>query len=106
MKKYSIFVLVIVLTAALFTGCGCTNRNMDNTSAPTTLPTTEMTLPTTEATTMPAAEPSTGMTSAPTENDAAGSTNETVDNGNGPLEDTDTTEGTAEGRARQTTPNG
>ena len=23
MKKYSIFILVLVLTAALFTGCGC-----------------------------------------------------------------------------------
>ena len=27
MKKYAILVLVLVLTAALFTGCGCTNQD-------------------------------------------------------------------------------
>lgn len=102
MKKYCIFALVIVLTAALFTGCGCTNRNMDNTSAPTILPTTETTRATTEATTKATTEPITDMTSAPT---GTNSTNETIDNGNGPLEDTDATGNTAEGRTNQS-PNG
>lgn len=78
MKKYSILALVFVLTAVLFVGCGCTNRNMDNTSAPTLLP-TETTRATTEATTE--------MTTIPTTDTTMPSTNETIDNGNGPLED-------------------
>ena len=37
MKKYAILVLVLVLTAALFTGCGCTNQDPSrNTTVPTT----------------------------------------------------------------------
>ena len=40
MKKYAILVLVLVLTAALFTGCGCTNQDPSrNTTVPTTTPT-------------------------------------------------------------------
>ena len=90
MKKYAILVLVLVLTAALFTGCGCTNQDSSrNTTVPTTMPTaatTETTHATTEPTTMPSVEPS---------------TNATIDNGNGPLDGmTDTTENTA---ARQGT---
>lgn len=88
MKKYSIFALVIVLTAALFTGCGCTNRNMDGTtSAPTLMPTNETTRATTEATTNTTSEPTTDMTSVPTDA-GTNSTNETIDNGNGPLDST------------------
>ena len=38
MKKYAILVLVLVLTAALFTGCGCTNQDPSrNTTVPTCL---------------------------------------------------------------------
>ena len=33
MKKYAILVLVLVLTAALFTGCGCTNQVEPSTNA-------------------------------------------------------------------------
>ncbi|MGM9628386.1 MAG: hypothetical protein ACI3V4_09910 [Faecousia sp.] len=101
MKKYCILALTIVLTAALFTGCGCTNRNAGGaTSAPTLMPTTETTMPTTEATTVP------------TTNSTVPSTQETIDNGNGPVENTPNgtngngatgngaaTEGTVEGRA-------
>ena len=73
MKKYAILVLVLVLTAALFTGCGCTNQDPSrNTTVPTTTP-----------------------TAATTE------TNATIDNGNGPLDGMDDiTENTA---ARQGT---
>ena len=40
MKKYATFVLVLVLTAVLFTGCGCTNQEPSrNTTIPTTTPT-------------------------------------------------------------------
>ena len=71
MKKYAILVLVLVLTAALFTGCGCTNQDPSrNTTVPTTTPTaatTETTRATTAPTTMPSVEPS---------------TNATIDNGN------------------------
>lgn len=78
MKKYSIFILVLVLTAALFTGCGCRNsKPMD---------------------TMPQAPSTTPATSAPTTGMDA-----TIEDGNGPLPtnatagadgDTTTTEGT------------
>ena len=57
MKTLLNMMLVLVLTASLFVGCGCTNQKMDNTSAPTVLPTneeiwtTETTHATTEATT-------------------------------------------------------
>lgn len=104
MKKYCILALTIVLTAALFTGCGCTNRNAGATSAPTLMPTTEATR---------ATEATTGMT---TEHTTVPTTHETVDNGNGPVENTpngngtnDTngtaTEGTVEGRTVPPTTN-
>ena len=58
MKTFVALALTLVLTAATLVGCGCTNQNMDNTSAPTVLPTneeiwnsTEATRNTTEATT-------------------------------------------------------
>ena len=103
MKKYCILALTLVLTAALFTGCGCTNRNAGGaTSAPTLMPTTETTVPTTAAATVP------------TTDSTVPSTHETIDNGNGPVENTpngtdgatgngNATEGTVEGRVR--TPN-
>lgn len=76
MKKYATFVLVLVLTAVLFTGCGCTNQEPSrNTTVPTTTPTaatTETTRATTAPTTTPRVEPS---------------TNATIDNGNGPLDE-------------------
>ena len=82
MKKYATFVLVLVLTAVLFTGCGCTNQEPSrNTTVPTTTPTaatTETTRATTAPTTIPRVEPS------------------TIDNGNGPLDEmTDATENAA-----------
>lgn len=96
MKKYGAFALVLVLTAMLFTGCGCTNQDMEYTSLPTTLPTAATTAPTRE-TTMPT---------------TAATTEETIDRGNGPLESESTgntessgeTSGTAEGRARSVMP--
>ena len=65
MKRYSILFAAFVLTACLFTGCGCTRQGagMD------TKPATEMTIlptniPETTAPVMPSTEP---MTMAPTE---------------------------------------
>lgn len=77
MKKYSIFIIVLVLTVALLTACGCRNsKPMD--TVPTTVPTTEATRPTTQPTTAP--------TTAPTrETESTTTTDTTVDNGNGPL---------------------
>lgn len=74
MKKYSILILVLVLTAVLLIGCGCRNNKPMNT-VPTTVPTTETTRPTTEATT----EMTTEATIGTEQTDA------TIDNGNGPL---------------------
>ena len=45
MKKYAILVLVLVLTAALFTGCGCTNQDPSrNTTVPSVEPSTNATI--------------------------------------------------------------
>lgn len=89
MKKYATFVLVLVLTAALFSGCGCTNQDPSRNTVPTTMPTTATT-ETTQATSAPTTMPSTEPSTQPT-----------IDNGNGPLDGMDeTTNGTA---ARQGT---
>ena len=97
MKKYLSFIFALVLTAALFTGCGCTGKDAMYTTAPTTMPTIMTTTPTTAAT-----QPTTE------------STRPTVDRGNGPavdptLDTTDNTDGTestntAEGNARRMDP--
>ena len=93
MKKYGIFALAFVLTGALLVGCGCTNQDMTDTT-PTVLPTNEEVMPTTRETTQPTTE-STEASSVPTE------TGETIDRGNGALEDTATeSTGEASGNAR------
>lgn len=75
MKKSFILVSALVLTAALFTGCGCRNSQPAGTTAPTTMPTTATTSePTTRETTMPTME-----TSIPT-------VGPTIEDGNGPLD--------------------
>lgn len=51
MKPFISLALALVLTASMLVGCGCTNQNMDNTSAPTVLPTNEEIWNSTEATT-------------------------------------------------------
>lgn len=95
MKKYLTFALTLVLTAALFTGCGCTSQDAKYTTAPATMPTIMTTVPTTEAT-----RPTTEATTP------------TADRGNGPLDDTtvntttatDATDNTMESRSRQMQP--
>lgn len=93
MKKICCMALTLVLTAALFTGCGCTNRNKGRATTPTELPTTMPTMPTTEATTVPTTHATT-----PTHE-------ETTATGNGVLEDetttaTEYTQSGVDGRAR------
>ena len=90
MKRFSILILVFVLTAALMTGCGCTGPSTEESKAPTVLPTNEEVPPTTRETTSPTTEATTQPSSAATE------PSETIDRGNGPLEDVlpDTTETT------------
>ena len=96
MKRFASIALVFVLTAALFTGCGCTNRNRPMDTVPTVLPTTQATTEPTHATTHATVPEHTAES--------------TVDHGNGPLEDhaatTDTTpaESTTEGQARSAMP--
>lgn len=89
MKKYATFVLVLVLTAALFSGCGCTNQDPSRNTVPTTMPTTATT-ETTQATSAPTTMPSTEPSTQPT-----------IDNGNGPLDGMD--EATNSTTARQGT---
>lgn len=74
MKKYAILILVVVLTAALFSGCGCTNQDPSRNTVPTTTPTTTAATETTQAATVPTT-PSTEPSTQPT-----------IDNGNGPME--------------------
>lgn len=74
MKSFASLFMSLVLTTAMLTGCGCTNRNVGMT-APTTM------LPTTEETTVPTSRP-TEVTTLPTE---PAETDETLNHGNGPL---------------------
>lgn len=70
MKKFAIPLLVLVLTAAFLTGCGCRNTKPMNT-VPTTVPVA--TMPTTMPTTQPTV-PSSNTVPDPT-----------LEDGNGPL---------------------
>lgn len=95
MKKYALLALALVLTASLLAGCGCTNQNMGNTSAPTVLPTNDEVWNTTQSTT---------ATTLPTMTQSTEQTHATIDRGNGPLEDpTVTVQTDGEDRARQAT---
>ena len=60
MKTFVSLALTLVLTASCLVGCGCTNQNMENTSAPTVLPTNEEIWNSTEATTRQTTEATTG----------------------------------------------
>ena len=83
MKKYAIISLVLVLTAALLTGCGCTP--MDTTTRPSaTTPMLPTNIPETTVPTEPVTEPATDMpTVDPTEENSAtgesGAVDETTD---------------------------
>ena len=76
MKTFVILSLTMVLTAACLMGCGCTNQNMDNTSAPTVLPTNEEIWNSTETTARQTTE-TTAATEATTGSTTAESTEET-----------------------------
>ena len=101
MKKYVSLALCLVLTAGVLMGCGCTNRNMPNTSEPTVLPTNEEVWESTQSTTRATTEATTMPTTMDTEPTG------TIDNGNGPLEEdtTGATDSTVEGRSRTAMPN-
>ena len=87
MKTLASLFMSFVLTAAMLTGCGCTNRNAGVTTPTTMVPTTEMTTAPTTVPTQPSTTPST-----------TNETDETINHGNGPLveESTGTSESTAE----------
>lgn len=95
MKTLASLFMSFVLTAAMLTGCGCTNRNAGVTTPSTMLPTTEMTT-----------VPTTAPTHASTEPSATHETDETINHGNGPLVEESTgasettTETTAQNRSR------
>lgn len=78
MKTFVALALTLVLTASCLVGCGCTNRNMENTSAPTVLPTNEEIWNSTEATTRSTTE-ATGMTD-PTATTDVGETTDSTEN--------------------------
>lgn len=98
MKRYSILILVLVLTASTLVGCGCTNGDKNTMPAPTVLPTNEEVQPTTRETTRPTTEATTEPASLPTD------TTETIDRGNGGLDST--MESTGETGAARSIPGG
>lgn len=101
MKTLLAIVMTVVLTAALLTGCGCTNRNMETTPEPTVLPTNEEIWNTTEATRSP-----TVTTTEPTVNTTL-ETRDNVTGSTGTTESTGTTtptEDTVGSRARRMIP--
>ena len=89
MKSFASMFASFVLTAAMLTGCGCTNRNAGMTTPSTLLPTTEMTT-----------TPTTTPTQEPTVPSMTRETDETINHGNGPLEDESTAESTSETTAQ------
>lgn len=95
MKKLVSLALTLVLTTVLFTGCGCTNQNMETQTMPTIMPTE-----TTRATTAPT-QATTQMTTEATTPSIE--TTPTVDRGNGPLEEATNaaTSDMAEARSRR-----
>ena len=90
MKTLVTLAVTLVLTASLLMGCGCTNRNNDNTSAPTVLPTNEELWDSTEATTRATTMPTTTDSST----DAAGGMN---GSGNGGMDNSTGSGGTMSG---------
>lgn len=94
MKTVLAIVLTLVLTAAMFTGCGCTNRNMETTPEPTVLPTNEEIWNSTETTVNP-----TRNTTSETMTTVPGTTGET-----GSTADTTPTDDTLASRARRMMP--
>lgn len=84
MKKIGFLALTAVLTAAMLVGCGCTNQRMDNTSAPTVLPTNEenwVTQSTTQQTTATGETGVTGETGGTGANGGNGANGDTGTNG-------------------------
>ena len=91
MKTLLSIIMTVVLTAALLTGCGCTNRNIEKTPEPTVLPTNEeiwnttetIRVPTTAATdpteytTVETRDPTTTSTENPTNTIETAPTNDT-----------------------------
>ena len=98
MKTLIAIVMTVLLTAALLTGCGCTNRNIETTPEPTVLPTNEEIWNTTEATRHPTTEP-TMNTTHETQDTITGTTDPA-----GTTIDTAPTEETVTGRARRMMP--
>jgi predicted small secreted protein len=90
MKKYSMLMVVLVLTGCLLTGCGCTRQGAgldtmpatEMTILPTNIPeTTAPIIPSTQPMTQPATEPTMDTETAGTDNgaseDITGGTGET-----------------------------
>ena len=100
MRRYTLLALVLVLTASLLLGCGCTGKDMPTDPTPTVLPTNEEVRPTTEEPTRATTE----MTTVPTTQ--ATEPSNTIDRGNGGLEDTTAPSSeAAQDGARQMMPN-
>lgn len=101
MKTFLTLALTLVLTAACLVGCGCTNQNMEDTSAPTVLPTNEEIWNSTETSTHSTTGES--MTTESTNGGTNGSTNSGTNGGtteSTSTESTDTSRGVNETEVR------
>lgn len=100
MKKIWILALTFVLTATIFTGCGCTNTNKNPASTPTGMTEPLQTVPPTQSTTIPTTQPTrpTIMETTPTETGLM--EDFTID----PTVTSDSTEATQENRSRNVMP--
>ena len=105
MKTFLTLALALVLTVSTMAACGCTNQNLDKDVTPTVLPTNEEMWNTTEMPTRSTTEVTRPqVTTDPT----LDTTRETIDNGNGGIDDTlnptVATEETTTSRARNMMP--
>ena len=111
MKTLATIALTLVLTASLLVGCGCTNRN-NNDTAPTVLPTNEELWESTEATTRATTESTTAPMTTESTMGATGGMDTTTETGGimdggimeGTTGTTDGTEGALSRRARRMMP--
>ena len=68
MKKFTIALLILVLTVSMLTGCGCTRRDAVPSTKPiTTEPMIPTNIPETTAPLLPETEPTVAATELPTE---------------------------------------
>jgi len=99
MKTFWTLALTLVLTAAMFTGCGCTNSEKDDASTPTGMTESMPTTPSTQMPTVP-----TTQTTRPTMEQTIPGNGAMEDSATGMTGTTEVTETMPESRGRTSMP--